>query len=51
MTFASVEEELMQTPGIVLYNSLAPGLIEKTVTYAQLVEERGVRATLNTFGR
>src|SRR5215470_16665078 len=36
----------MQTPGIVLYNSLAPGLIEKTVTYAQLTEERGFRNVL-----
>ncbi len=36
----------MQTPGIVLYNSLAPSLIEKTVTYAQLAEERGFRNVL-----
>jgi len=36
----------MRTPGLVLYNSLAPGSLEKTVTYAQMAEERGFRSVL-----
>jgi len=36
----------MQTPGLVLYNSLAPGSVEKTITYAQMAEERGFRNVL-----
>ena len=36
----------MRTPGLVLYNSLAPGSVEKTVTYAQMAEERGFRNVL-----
>ena len=36
----------MNTPSIVLYNSLAPGAIEQTVTYARLAEERGFRSVL-----
>src|SRR5262245_50488105 len=36
----------MHAPGLVLYNSLAPGSLEKTVTYAQMAEERGFRSVL-----
>jgi 5,10-methylenetetrahydromethanopterin reductase len=36
----------MRTPGLVLYNSLAPGSVEKTVTYARMAEERGFRTVL-----
>lgn len=36
----------MRPPGLVLYNSLAPGAVEKTVTYAQMAEERGFRNVL-----
>ena len=36
----------MRTPGLVLYNSLAPGSVEKTVTYARMAEERGFRNVL-----
>ncbi len=36
----------MRAPGIVLYNSLAPGAIENTVTYARMAEERGFRTVL-----
>jgi hypothetical protein len=36
----------MRTPGLVLYNSLAPGSLEKTDTYAQMAEERGFRSVL-----
>jgi alkanesulfonate monooxygenase SsuD/methylene tetrahydromethanopterin reductase-like flavin-dependent oxidoreductase (luciferase family) len=36
----------MQTPGLVLYNSLAPGSVEATVTYAKMAEERGFRNVL-----
>ncbi|MBI3798553.1 MAG: LLM class flavin-dependent oxidoreductase [Deltaproteobacteria bacterium] len=36
----------MRAPSIVLYNSLAPGSLEKTVTYAQMAEERGFRSVL-----
>lgn len=36
----------MQPPGLVLYNSLAPGSLEKTVTYARMAEERGFRNVL-----
>jgi alkanesulfonate monooxygenase SsuD/methylene tetrahydromethanopterin reductase-like flavin-dependent oxidoreductase (luciferase family) len=36
----------MQTPSIVLYNSLAPGAIENIVTYARMAEERGFRGVL-----
>src|SRR5262245_17985982 len=36
----------MRAPSIVLYNSLAPGSLEKTVTYAQMAEERGFRGVL-----
>jgi alkanesulfonate monooxygenase SsuD/methylene tetrahydromethanopterin reductase-like flavin-dependent oxidoreductase (luciferase family) len=36
----------MPTPSIVLYNSLAPGAVEQTVTYAQMAEERGFRSVL-----
>ena len=36
----------MPTPSLVLYNSLAPGAIENTVTYAKMAEERGFRSVL-----
>jgi len=36
----------MRAPSLVLYNSLAPGALEKTVTYAQMAEERGFRSVL-----
>ncbi|MBI3249820.1 MAG: LLM class flavin-dependent oxidoreductase [Deltaproteobacteria bacterium] len=36
----------MNIPSLVLYNSLAPGAIEQTVTYARLAEERGFRSVL-----
>lgn len=34
----------MQTPALVLTNSLAPGLVENLATYACMAEERGFRA-------
>jgi alkanesulfonate monooxygenase SsuD/methylene tetrahydromethanopterin reductase-like flavin-dependent oxidoreductase (luciferase family) len=34
----------MQTPALVLTNSLAPGLVENLATYARMAEERGFRA-------
>lgn len=36
----------MQTLSVVLYNSLAPGAIENTATYARMAEERGFRGVL-----
>lgn len=36
----------MRVPSLVLYNSLAPGSLEKTVTYAQMAEERGFHRVL-----
>ncbi len=36
----------MHTPGLVLYNSLAPGAVEQTITYARMAEERGFRNVL-----
>jgi alkanesulfonate monooxygenase SsuD/methylene tetrahydromethanopterin reductase-like flavin-dependent oxidoreductase (luciferase family) len=36
----------MQTPGLVLYNSLAPGSVEQVVTYARQADERGFRNVL-----
>lgn len=37
---------MMQTPSIVLYNSLAPGALENTALYAKMAEERGFRSVL-----
>lgn len=34
----------MQTPALVLTNSLGPGLVENLATYARMAEERGFRA-------
>lgn len=36
----------MPTPGLVLYNSLAPGALENIVIYARMAEERGFRNVL-----
>ncbi len=36
----------MLVPSLVLYNSLAPGSLENTVTYARMAEERGFRRIL-----
>jgi 5,10-methylenetetrahydromethanopterin reductase len=38
----------MQTPGMVIMSSLAPGAIDRAVTYAQMAEERGLRNFLVT---
>lgn len=37
---------IMQTPALVLTNSLAPGAVENLVTYARMAEERGFRSVL-----
>ena len=36
----------MQTPALVLTNSLAPGAVENLATYARMAEERGFRSVL-----
>jgi len=36
----------MRVPSLVLYNSLAPGSLENTVTYARMAEERGFQRVL-----
>ncbi len=38
----------MQTPGILILSSLAPGAVERAVTYAQMAEARGLRNFLVT---
>jgi 5,10-methylenetetrahydromethanopterin reductase len=38
----------MQTPGMLIMSSLAPGAIERAVAYAQMAEERGLRNFLVT---
>lgn len=38
----------MHTPGMLVLSSMAPGAIERTVSYAQMAEERGLRNFLVT---
>src|SRR5262245_29717937 len=38
----------MQTPGILILSNMASGAIEKTVSYAQMAEARGLRNFLVT---
>ena len=38
----------MQTPGMLILSSLAPGAVERAVTYAQMAEARGLRNFLVT---
>jgi len=40
----------MQTPGMLVMSTMAPGAVEKTITYGKMAEERGLRNFLVTEG-